>query len=119
MTPAPKRRWLRFSLRTMFVVVTVAACWIGYDLNWIRQRREAVQQTRFSVDNIDPASGTAQEVRAPGLLWLFGEHGYAVLSYTIPPGHDWELSREQEAELQRVARLYPEAELIVVGPNNP
>jgi hypothetical protein len=25
MTPAPKRRWFRWSLRTMFVVVTVAA----------------------------------------------------------------------------------------------
>jgi hypothetical protein len=25
MTPAPKRRWFRFTLRTMFVVVTVAS----------------------------------------------------------------------------------------------
>jgi hypothetical protein len=30
MTPAPKRRWFQFSLRTMFVVVTVFACWLGW-----------------------------------------------------------------------------------------
>ena len=37
---APKRRWFRFSLRMMFVVVTVFGCWLGYELNWIRQRHE-------------------------------------------------------------------------------
>jgi hypothetical protein len=39
MTPAPKGRWFRFSLRTLFVVVTVFGCWMGYEVNWIRQRR--------------------------------------------------------------------------------
>jgi TRAP-type C4-dicarboxylate transport system permease small subunit len=29
MTPAPKRRW-SFSLRTLFVVITVLACWLGW-----------------------------------------------------------------------------------------
>jgi hypothetical protein len=40
MTPLPKRRWFAFSLRTLFVVVTLVACWLGYELNWIRQRRD-------------------------------------------------------------------------------
>jgi hypothetical protein len=38
----PRRRWYQFSLRTMFVLVTVACvvlAWVGYSLNWIRQRR--------------------------------------------------------------------------------
>jgi hypothetical protein len=26
----PCRRWLRFSLRTLLLVVTVAGCWLGY-----------------------------------------------------------------------------------------
>jgi len=42
LTPAPKRRWFRWSLRTMFVVVTVCG-WIGYQLNWIRQRHEFIE----------------------------------------------------------------------------
>jgi hypothetical protein len=40
MNIAPKRRWPRFSLRTLFVVVTVLGCWLGYQLNWIRQRHD-------------------------------------------------------------------------------
>lgn len=34
-----KRHWFRFSLRTLFFVTTLA-CVLGYELNWIRQRRE-------------------------------------------------------------------------------
>jgi hypothetical protein len=35
---APNRRWFQWSLRTLFVVVTVFGCWLGYEFNWIRQR---------------------------------------------------------------------------------
>jgi len=38
--PLPPRRWFRFSLRTMFVVVTVFAVWLGYQVNWIRERKK-------------------------------------------------------------------------------
>jgi hypothetical protein len=31
--------WLRFSLRALFVVLTALCCWLGYQLNWIKQRR--------------------------------------------------------------------------------
>jgi hypothetical protein len=65
----PKHRWLQFGLRTMFVAVTVFAVFVGYHLNWIRQRHEFHR----SVDAIwrfpDPES------TAPGLLWMFGESG--------------------------------------------
>ncbi|HEY1784219.1 MAG TPA: hypothetical protein VGG30_01675, partial [Pirellulales bacterium] len=36
---APRRRW-SFSLRTLFVVVTVAACWLGWEENIVRQRAQ-------------------------------------------------------------------------------
>ncbi len=39
-TPLTRRRWFRFSLRTMFVLVTVIAIFVGYHVNWIRQRNE-------------------------------------------------------------------------------
>jgi hypothetical protein len=38
---APKRRWFAYSLRTLFVVVTVFGCWLGWNINIVRQRREA------------------------------------------------------------------------------
>ena len=37
MIPARKRRWFRFSLRTMFVVVTVAAIAMHVWLQWQRE----------------------------------------------------------------------------------
>jgi hypothetical protein len=72
MTPNPKRRWFRFafSLRTLFVVVTVICCWLGYELNWIRQRHEALAKCGFTIE----LPGASQEfLTAPGCLWLFGE----------------------------------------------
>jgi hypothetical protein len=38
MTCAPQRRWFRFSLRTLFVVVTVIACWLGWNVQIVRRR---------------------------------------------------------------------------------
>jgi hypothetical protein len=42
-SPKPNRRWFRFSLRTMLVVVTAICIWLSYCLNWIRQRRDFVE----------------------------------------------------------------------------
>jgi hypothetical protein len=36
-----KRRWFRFSLRTLFVAVTVACCILGWRVHRVRQQREA------------------------------------------------------------------------------
>jgi len=43
MNQAPKRRWLRFSLRTFFVVVTVLCIALGIVLHRARARREALR----------------------------------------------------------------------------
>jgi hypothetical protein len=40
---APKRRWPRFTLRTLFIVVTVFGCWLAYELNWIRERHQFLE----------------------------------------------------------------------------
>ena len=37
----PRRRWFRYSLRTLFVVLTVFCVWLGVQVKWIRDRREA------------------------------------------------------------------------------
>ncbi len=42
MTTTPKRRWPRFTLRTLFVAVTLAACglaWLGQQAQLVRHRR--------------------------------------------------------------------------------
>ena len=39
----PKRRWFRFSLRTLFVPVTVLCVWLGFKVNAARRQKEAVE----------------------------------------------------------------------------
>jgi hypothetical protein len=101
MDTKPRRRWFSFSLRTLFVLVTLAALvvgWVAWSLNWIRQRREFVH--RFELDTgiltVDPVPS------APGLLWLFGEKG---VQHILLP---------HESEYAEAQRLFPEAQIIGV-----
>lgn len=113
----PSRRSLRFSLRSLFIAVALIGCWMGYEVNWIRQRHSALRQEGIGVHNNDLTTGSPIVVQAPGLLWVFGERGYAIVSFTMPPGHDWDLTPAEQADFKRIARLYPEAEPTVIGPN--
>ena len=42
------RRWFRFSLRTMFVVVTVLCVWLGWESSVVRQRQGVLKELRAS-----------------------------------------------------------------------
>ena len=117
MTPAHKRRWPRFSLRTLFVAVTVLACWMAYEVNWIRQRHVFLdEQERLSRMHEWPATVPGPKglgaVRAPGLLWLFGEPGIGAYYVLITVNQldefgdqfDW----ESHQTMRKAKRLFPE-----------
>ena len=135
----PNRRWFRFSLRTLFVVVTVFVVLVGYHLNWIRQRHELLAEKirpftthrdpRNTVDLTRPfweASGTA---RPPGMLWLFREPGVELLR--LSRVHDtlqWAdrdtCHKMSEPDLTRAKNLFPAAKvtrgtLHPIGPRDP
>lgn len=102
----PERRRFRFSLRTMFVVVTLFGVWLGYELNWLRQRRwllglPGIVVTRNFGDGPVP-------VTAPGLLWIFGESGYWQIYITTDCSGPGE--RVQQAE-----QLFPESKVSTFG----
>jgi hypothetical protein len=120
----PKRRWFRFSLATLFIVVTVISCLAGYGVNWIHQRRDLVHEgdilvqkssnyvTGVTSDELPPAGSTLSQ----RLLTFLGE----------PPTNRcfvWILLREEELEeiepvdvpkVRRARELLPEAEIVVV-----
>ncbi len=78
MTTAPKRRWPRFSLRTLFVVVTVAGVavgWLVYHLDWIRQRHKALEWLEVSKASwyAPCVTGGRFQSSAPLSIRLFGE----------------------------------------------
>jgi hypothetical protein len=93
-----RRRWYQFSLRTMFVVVTLVSIllgWVMYSLDWIRQRNEWLD--RSSIWSLGPTDRlTRRNVTAPCGLWLFGEEGVSVIHC---------MSYQQE----RGQQLFPEA----------
>lgn len=57
--PVTRRRWFRFSLRMLFVVVTVLCVWLGFMVNAARRQREAVEA-------IVKAGGTVMYDYKPG-----------------------------------------------------
>lgn len=93
------RRCFRFSLRTLFVLVTLVAVWLGWSLNWIRQRHAFLRDRRAFVFDTDPDAATP----APRFLWLFGEEGAEYVR----------LSSEDQLDYTRAKKLFPES--IVVG----
>ncbi len=114
LTIASERRWPRFSLRTLFIAVTVFACWLGYEFNWIHQRHRALSSGRFTGDRklvtaLGKGSGLPTSATAPGLLWLFGEPGYASIGIMVPERIPFELTVAEQSEFDRVAQLFPEA----------
>lgn len=92
-----RRRWLRFSLRTLFVLVTLACIYLGYAANGKRQRRAFLDS-----HNVYPIS--QEEVGTPtNLPWslrMIGEVGYYRIYFTE---HS---TPEDQATLER---LFPEA----------
>ena len=95
-----RRRRFQFGLTTMFVLVTVFAAILAYHVNWVRQRHEALLR----------ASHLAGPIRAPGLLWLFGEQGYREIDVVFDPDDTTQEAATNESN--RAADLFPEAESV-------
>jgi hypothetical protein len=90
----------------MFVVVTLICVWLGYHLNWIRQRgiaRHWIDAHRGGLN-----SALYQSKPMPWSLWMLGEQSQ-------------ELIEIRTSDLDRVAdleRLFPEATIFNLPPDN-
>ena len=95
----------------MFVVVTLFACLLGYEMNWIRQRRHVIASPRvhsFTYCLLKISLPTGEKITneysiAPWPLCWMGETGYWGIA--LPTG-------TSEDEVVRVRGLFPEAEQI-------
>ena len=96
---ATKRGW-SFSLRTLFVVVTMAGCWLAYHVNWIHQRHALQASGQVEV--------VGRTIPAPGLLGWLGEPGHeAVFLYLQGPTS----TPDENREIESIRRLFPEADV--------
>jgi hypothetical protein len=106
----PTRRWFRFSLRTMLVLVTLVAIiagWVGQQLNWIGQRREFLlnqeiteNHNRFMMTKIR----YRKESRFP--LYLFGERAVDSLFKEDMTQEDFDHACYLFSEASAVGRTY-------------
>src|SRR5262249_2001048 len=69
-----RRRWLRYSLRTLLVAVTILCVWLGLKVNSARRQREAVATlTRSGADvsfDYQTANNATPDASPPGPAWL-------------------------------------------------
>ena len=103
---APKRRWPRFTLRTLFVVVTVFACWLAWSFNWLRERRQAEEWLAAAEHSwYSPSvAGARVEASAPWNLRLLGEHGIVGIGMDVD-----EFAGPVPYTRAQLERLFPEA----------
>ena len=115
MSVAPQpRRWVpRYSLRTLFVLMTAVCCWLGYELNWIRSRHEALTtwESGSFADNPFLVGLPQDDPEPPGMLWLFGEQGYATIWREFPARSSDQLTEGETTEVKKVKGQFPEAEV--------
>ena len=94
------RKWFRFSMRSLLMVVTVLCLWIGYEAKEMQDRRASVA----AVDAI----GGASNIRVEGPGWLrklIGDEKafYNVGSVSLTPSHtDYELIINFDNELRGI-----------------
>src|SRR4051812_39613831 len=111
--PVPNRRWPRFTMRTMFVAVTVFCVWLAHNVSIVKDRQRAIEslsqasQDRSRTTHIMVAGNgddywMVMTRRAVPWLWrLLGTR--AVASLSLDP-RDFSYD-----DAVRYAALFPEA----------
>lgn len=114
----PQPGWFRFSLRTMFIIITVLCCWLGWESSVVRGRQNTLRDLRTK-PGIDITTATAWKHRFPlgttppqppakistVRTWL-GDEAIQEIGYTVNFSN---LSSEDEARIQKV---FPEAKVV-------
>jgi hypothetical protein len=106
MTPTPERRWFRFSLRTLFVVVSLicgAGAWTQYPLHWIREREAVLARDDVAVPVACFLTLNVWDSPPWPLNW-FGAEAAGFPAFYLPAG-------TTDDELARIQRLFPETDV--------
>jgi hypothetical protein len=101
---APKRRWPRYSLRTLFVVVLLVGIWLGYYANWQRERHNALEWVNQRAKRGTVMHSHDPKRKLPWTLELMGEKPQEMIWVNVDPE-----SVEDARQIEKIRSLFPEA----------
>jgi hypothetical protein len=111
------RRWFRFSLRTMFVLVTVgciALGWLGWNWRIVRERQHCFDGITWS-HAADGLRGTARDIP---YVWCFPDESPMPFPRNLLGDKRMKAFLIQsdlgEMAIARIRRAYPEANVLLV-----
>jgi hypothetical protein len=123
-TPAPKRHWFQFSLRTLFIMLTVFGVWLGWQANVVHERK-AMRNWIESGGGRLSVFYPPQPLPGTNLIILTGDFPDGE-DFTVPIIRRWlgdepvwkvEVRHDASAdEVVKAKRLFPEAEVFNVLP---
>ena len=116
MNEKPRRRWFRFNLRTMFMLVTLFSVWLGRE-TWVVRERLAMRKW------LDEIGGHAYPtIKVPKYNSL--KPLYLETINTLPFWRRW-LGDEslgvvslpaRSEHVEQISRLFPEAKIVNLAP---
>jgi hypothetical protein len=118
-TVKPPRRWIAFSLRTLLLVVTLFACWLGWEMHVVRGRQAELlwadehgcAVTSYSELKSDCGLDfDSRRGRFPAVRRLFGDSPIAAV--VLPDD-----GRAAQGDVDRIAKVFPEAFVFVTEPD--
>jgi hypothetical protein len=106
MTPAPKRGWLRFSLRTLFIAVTAFGIWLGWYFSDVRQRmvmREFIAEIKGEVVEPPADENDIWLEKIPKWRKFLGDRPAEFIALPLDA---------TDEQVRTVKRLFPEAQVL-------
>ena len=130
MPPVSKRRWFRFSMRTLLALVTVACVTLGarfgWRPDWITARHDFLARQNTEWADASPELRRTPSIGPPliapragyavrFLLWFYGEIPQQIVLIPIRIGPRGRGSPPAlDANVQMAAKLFPEASIYAV-----
>lgn len=122
MIPTPNRRWFRFSLRTLFVLVTVLCVWLGWYANLVGQRQSLLPEIEAENEawtRVKEKAFHAGKDLLVGRLIRFGPAPPAKIPFVRTLLGDKAcrlIERHTEADARKMIGFFPEATVIYYEP---
>jgi hypothetical protein len=107
--PPTRRRWFRWLLSLLFVVLTIAAACLGWMMHWTQQRHDIANHLREELRIHAYRSHSEADSKPPWPLSQLGDPGYSLVTVLV---EDWKHPNEDDEQRAQLARsLFPEARL--------